>query len=72
MTWNYRLVNMAHENGGEPWVQIMEVYYDDTGKPNGYADATLGSETVDSCKEVLAMMQDAFNKPVLNQEDFNT
>jgi len=70
MHWNYRLIDLAHENGNEPWVEIHEVFYEDDGSLMGYAPATLGSETPQDLKQTLEWMLLALDKPVLKVSDF--
>ena len=69
--WNHRLVNMPSENGGEPWIVLQEVHYED-GKPTGYGDPCCGSETLEGAKQVCAWFAEAANKPVLHEDDFNS
>jgi hypothetical protein len=73
MSWNYRVVRFKGENlvtdTGE-YYEIKEVFYDTSGKPVGYSDATCGSETYDGLFKVMGMMQSAHAKPVLNEEEF--
>jgi len=45
MYWNHRIVDMSHENGGDPWFEIKEVYYDDDHNVTGYCDRMDSSET---------------------------
>lgn len=70
MHWNYRLIDLAHENGGEPWVQIHEVFYEDDGSLMGYTPATLGSEDPTELRTTLEWMARALDKPVLKVTDF--
>lgn len=44
MHWNYRLIDLSHENNNEPWVEIHEVFYEDDGSLAGYTSASLGCE----------------------------
>ena len=68
--WNYRIVNAKSENGGEDWYCLKEVMYQD-GKPSGYSEPCVGSEDMDSMREVWRMMGLALEKPPLQEEDFN-
>jgi len=65
MHWNYRLIDLSHENGSEPWVEIQEVFYEDDGTPSGYCAATLGSESTVTMRQTLEWMMLALDKPVL-------
>ena len=67
--WNYRIVNTKTANGGEDWYCIQEVVYED-GKPTGYGDPCLGSESMESFGDVWHMMQEAMTLPPLQEEDF--
>jgi len=64
MSWNYRI--LAHENNGEIFFQLHEVYYKEE-IPNGYTanPITVGSETLKGIKWTLNKMQEAAKKPIL-------
>ena len=67
--WNYRVVNAKSENGGEDWYCLKEVFY--VGSvPMGYSDPCVGSEDMDSMRDVWRMMGMALEKPPLQEEDF--
>jgi hypothetical protein len=69
--WNYRIVNVPSENGGEDWYCLKEVIYDaKTKKPKGYSNPCVGSETRESCLEVLKMFEYASEMPSLQEKDF--
>lgn len=70
MHWNYRLIDLSHENGGEPWVVIHEVFYEDDGSLMGYGTACLGSESLEEMRTTLEWMALALDKPVLKPSDF--
>lgn len=65
MFWNYRVINLAENNGGEPCYAICEVYYNDDEKPDGYADATVSGGNLADVRQELKRMMAATNKPVL-------
>ena len=69
-TWNYRIVNAKSENGGEDWYCLKEVIYQE-GKPSWYSEPCVGSEDMDSMREVWRMMGLAMEKPPLQESDFN-
>jgi len=71
-TWNYRIVNDRRGNGGEDWYCLREVAYDDLGKPTGYGDPCVGSETMEGMRKVWEMMQHALEHPPLQEDDFTT
>jgi len=64
MSWNHRI--LAHENNGEVYFQLHEVYYKNE-LPNGYTSnpITVGSETLKGIKCTLNKMQEAVKKPIL-------
>lgn len=68
-TWNHRLVNVPSENGGEQWITVQEVHYEN-GKPTGYGEPCYGSETLEGAKQVCAWFAEAASKPVLHEDDF--
>ena len=68
-TWDYRIVNAKSENGGEDWYCLKEVTYNN-GKPTGYGNPCVGSETPESMRNVWNMMEKAMQLPPLQEEDF--
>jgi hypothetical protein len=65
MTWEYRI----YEEAG--YLEIVEAYLDDKGKPTGYGKAKLeGYQTRDQLFEALLKMLDALRKRALTPEDF--
>jgi len=70
MHWNYRIVNLKSENGGEDWYCIREVYYDENNKPEGHSDVSVGSESLEDVLNVLDMMRKATELPALQESDF--
>ena len=73
--WNYRVLKQRYEGKGEKhWVHveygIVEAYYDEDGKLEGYCDPHVLGDSVDELRNVLGMMHDAFDKPVLETSDF--
>ena len=67
--WNYRIVNAKTDNGGDDWYCLREVVYVD-GKPAGHTTPCVGSECIESFKEVWSMMEEAMKLPPLQEEDF--
>jgi len=71
MSWNYRMVDAMHLNGGEPCVQMAEVFYDDDGSPIGYSFMNfVGGDNAEDLQETVKMMGEAFNKPIMRYQDF--
>lgn len=64
--WNYRAMEFCQDS--EVWQEIVEVFYDDDGKPNGYSCAAIMSNDNDLAG-VLKMMGEALTKPMLKPED---
>jgi hypothetical protein len=67
MNWNHRIVDMSHENGGDPWFEIREVYYEEDGEVSGHTRICTGHETVEgliSCLE--RMLADVRTTKVVN------
>jgi len=67
--WNYRIVNAKSENGGEDWYCLKEVVYQD-GKPWGYNDPCIGSDDMDSMRDVWRLMSLAMEVPPMQESDF--
>src|SRR3546814_15898931 len=62
MTWNYRILDHGTH------LDLHEVFYDDTGRPEGWAAEPLdvASETREELLQALEMaLADARNRPVL-------
>ena len=67
MNWNHRIVDMSHENGGDPWFEIKEVYYEDDGEISGYTNVCSGDETLEGLIFCLErMLADVKGKRVIN------
>ena len=71
MVWNYRVIDLTEENGGEPCYKICEVYYPQStlDQPDGYADATVMGDNPAEVRQELKRMMAATNKPVLTLKD---
>lgn len=69
-TWNFRLIDLSDENGGDPWLELVEVHYDSKRIPAGYSTPCMGSETVDGMQQLMDWHRFALNKPVLKKADF--
>ena len=69
MDWNHRIVDMSHENAGDPWFEIREVYYEENGEVSGHTRICTGSETVESLIFCLErMLSDVKGKRVVSGE----
>lgn len=64
-TWNYRILAFGYPE--DITFSICEVYYDNNGKPDGYApdSYTKGFESVDDIKKEILYYQEALEKPIL-------
>ena len=69
-TWNYRVVNLKSQNGGEDWYCLQEVYYDMNDKLTGYCNISIGSESWESLRVMWEMMEEGMKLPPLQEEDF--
>jgi hypothetical protein len=71
MTWNYRLLDRSHKNGGEPWVEIIEVYYEND-KLLGFSEPNFNAETKEEVISTLRMIiKDISKENILKISDFN-
>ena len=71
VTWNYRVINVPSRNGGEDFIQVCEVYYNEDGRPIGYTYVEqIGGETVQSAKNNWEQIAEAFQHPVLHESQF--
>jgi hypothetical protein len=68
--WNFRLVDLSDENGDEPYIELREVFYDDEGVPIGHGSPAIGSESVESMREVMRWHTLALDKPVMQKSEF--
>ena len=71
MKWNHRLVQMNRNQAAEPWVQVMETFYNNDGSIAGFTDPCLGSEHPEQIPSILRRMLDDISKQpdVLGVED---
>lgn len=75
-TWNYRVMEFPPDEAGEIVMGIFEVYYDDDGNPRNYSYDPApvywnGAEGgVEIGNDVINLMLEAINKPVLKPSDF--
>jgi hypothetical protein len=67
LTWNYRIIRHVDPEG--EWYGIHEVYYDDQGQPHSLTanPVPIDAETPE---ELRRLLDEAFEKPVLNYDDF--
>ena len=71
MTWNYRVVKEQAKLDEDAWCSIREVYYDKKGEIISWSadDIAPGGETVEELLEVLQLMRNCLDKPVLVETD---
>jgi hypothetical protein len=63
MTWNLRVVDQSV--GGEDFLEVCEVYYDEIGIPMGYCKASMSGETIEDIQQYLMWAFAALDQPVL-------
>jgi hypothetical protein len=68
-TWNFRLLDLTDANLGDPYLELVEVHYNDKGVPVGYTDPCTGSETIEGMKQLVAWYALALDKPVMQQSE---
>lgn len=68
--WNYRVIRRQSEC--EERVAIHEVYYGNDGVPRSCTENPVApaGETVEDLKKDIEMMKQAFDKSILEYEDF--
>lgn len=54
----------------DKWYEVVEVYYDDDGKPYDWCPSKVMDDTAEGVSEVLAMMLKATLRPPLREVDF--
>ena len=68
--WNFRLIDLSDENGGEPYIGLHEVHYNDENVPVGYGEPCTGAESVEGMREVMRWQALALDKPVMQKSEF--
>lgn len=72
MSWNYRIVQDINNEDQQNLFAIREIYYDETGKPNGMGDASIiNYETRDDLLKSLLLMISALTKPTILWNELN-
>jgi len=68
--WNYRLIRRQTEHGEK--IAIHEVYYNSQDEPRSCTKnpVPVAGEDIEVLKKDVEMMKQAFEKPVLDYEDF--
>ena len=69
MSWNYRVLRSI-EGKKVQWYnyRIIEVYYDDAGKPNGWCESSPRGNDINDLRLDLNLMRGALKKPMLQLE----
>lgn len=71
MTWNYRVLKKEHHTG-EIELSIIEVYYDEMGNIDGWADDIRPhGETLEELRRDLDHMIRALTAPILTADDID-
>lgn len=74
MSWNYRVTkriyNHKYLHEPETLFEIREVFYDDTGKINGWAEMPdVISDSLDGLKWTLNKMLESCEKPIIDENN---
>jgi hypothetical protein len=69
-TWNYRIVNLKSENGGEDWYCLREVVYDTQGNPQGSMTPCVGGDSMEEMRSMMSLIAQATTSPAIQEEDF--
>lgn len=69
MTWNYRMLEWREE-GEEPVLEIVEVFYRSDGAPLFWSKATAMGDDEEEVQRVLMNMIGALSHPILKESDF--
>jgi hypothetical protein len=71
MSCNYRVVEFADADGDRS-LNILEIHYDDKGKPNRCTvnKVAVVSETIEGMHRELNRMRDDLDKPIMKESDF--
>lgn len=68
--WNFRVFKSINPSGEEEY-GIVEVYYDNKGKPASYTDYHIPwGDSLKDLKWELSTMLKACRSPILTEEDF--
>lgn len=70
MYWNHRIINCPSENGGDDWLTVKEVFYDEHDKAHSYSDACVGGESIEELQQLFDRFTVASALPVLHENDF--
>ena len=65
-TWNHRVIDLSHENDGDPLLGFREVTYNEFGIPDGYNEPFMVSEDIEGLRELVARLQAALDQPIVN------
>jgi hypothetical protein len=70
MSWNHRV--LAHKDWDDWHFEIYEVYYDDNGIPNAYAEngVSVSGDSIKSMNWTLDKMKECLSKPILLVDGF--
>lgn len=68
MCWNHRI--MKRRDRGEDFYAIYEVYYDESGKIDGWTEDSCSPEgdSLEELKESFRFFRQAFHAPILDYE----
>lgn len=65
--WNYRVVRIDDRSDWPEYDTILEVHYDETGRPAASCPIRLQSDTVENLRALLRRIEKAMELPVLSK-----
>lgn len=71
MTWNHRVIRNRSE-GGEEWLALHEVYYNESGEPDMVTQEPIVviGQDLRELRQTLKRMIKALENPILDYESF--
>lgn len=71
-TWNHRFIAVRDHflDEDEELIQLVEVYYDSTGKPSSYSRPHLTFDDMEGVNNFVLRIMKAAQQPLLHEDDF--
>ena len=66
MNWNFRVVDITHENDGDPLIAVREVYYDEADKMIGYCEPCTVADDIEGMTWLIEQFNHALTLPVID------
>ena len=67
-TWNYRVCTTPYVDGGDVSYEIVEVYYGNDGKIEGWSEGACGyGDTLEDLRSDLLLMLEALDRPAVTR-----